>query len=63
VNLDLKYRKFIKLADIKGNIKVNIISEGFVKLFLEDKINEFIKELKEKGLKGTITIDDDIYIL
>lgn len=61
VNL-LVTKKRIKAADILGSadVKVKFDNISFVDNFIKSMIKSKINELWEKGIRGTITIDDEV---
>ncbi len=64
LNLCFKKSKCIQLAEIKGEIEINIIgsfvSKPIIKKLFLDKI---FKKLKDNGLQGEIEIDGKTYYL
>ncbi len=58
IDLDLKFKKIIELASIKGSIDLDLRGEFITKHIIKPKI---LSELKNLGLTGTVTIDGKTY--
>jgi hypothetical protein len=63
IKIDLKYKilkGMMTAANVTGNVEVNFLGEflgkGFVKKLIWEELS---RQLQERGLTGTITIDDE----
>ncbi len=56
--------RHVKAADIKGNADIEVTKNmdkwPVIGDIIRSKINTFIKSLGEEGLRGTVTIDNEV---
>ncbi len=56
VTVDLKLKRFLTLARIKGNLDVSAIAEPATRGHVKNKI---VNSFKQSGLSGTINFDGE----
>lgn len=57
IDLDLKLKKGIKVAAVKGSVDVHVIGEFVTKRFVKQRL---INAIRENGFVGTVHVDDEV---